>query len=220
MLLSSPEDSTGGAGCCVLLEALSPGRRVAEMPRRSDPILGKKEQRVVGLFSAGRGEAGGKMGVRDEEDREDGKPGEGVRGVAGLEGGNDDGLELVSSVELSDSLRKWVYLVFGTSSIINRQCLFLNPHKSTQAQKSFSLTIQSFSRKGHTAICLVLLSVRAVSICLAVCPQVFTRQPTTENAQRKSGVSQLMEECREKKSFSAPAQLMLSSVQLECTSVR
>lgn len=144
MLLSSPEDSTGGAGCCILLEALSPGRRVAETPRRSDPILGKKEQRVVGLFSAGRGEAGGKMGVRDEEDREDGNPGEGVRGVAGLEGGNDDGLELVSSVELSDSLRKWVYLVFGTSSIINRQCLFLDPHKSTQA-----LVIQSKVFSSH-----------------------------------------------------------------------
>lgn len=46
------------------------------------------------------------MGVRDEEEREEGKPGEGVSGVAGLEGGNGDGLEFVSSVELSDSLRK------------------------------------------------------------------------------------------------------------------
>lgn len=73
---------------------------------------------MVGLFSAGRGEEGGKMGVRDEEEREDGKPGEGVRGVAGLEGGKEDGLEFVSSVELSDSLLKWVYLVFGTSSMI------------------------------------------------------------------------------------------------------
>lgn len=106
LLLSSPEDSTGAGGCCGLLEALSPGRRVAETPRRRDPILGKKEQRVVGLFSAGRGEEGGKMGVRDEEEREEGKPGEGVSGVAGLEGGKEDGLEFVSSVELSDSLRK------------------------------------------------------------------------------------------------------------------
>lgn len=97
---------------------------MAETPRRRDPILGKKEQRVVGLFSAGRGEEGGKMGVRDEEEREEGRPGEGVRGVAGLEGGNDDGLEFVSSLELSDSLRKWVYLVFGTSSIIKLQCQF------------------------------------------------------------------------------------------------
>lgn len=182
MLLSSPEDSTGGTGCCVLLEALSPGRRVAETPRRSDPILGKKEQRVVGLFSAGRGEVGGKMGVRDEEDREDGKPGEGVRGVAGLEGGNDDGLEFVSSVELSDSLRKWVYLVFGTSSIINLQCLFLYPHKSTQAlviQSKVFLSHYSkfFSKRTHSHLS-VSLSIRAASICLAVCPPVFTRQPT------------------------------------------
>lgn len=131
---------------------------MAETPRRRDPILGKKEQRVVGLFSAGRGEVGGKMGVRDEEEREEGKPGEGVSGVAGLEGGNGDGLEFVSSVELSDSLRKWVYLVFGTSSIMNLQCQFLYPHKSTQAlviqSKSLCLSIQSFSREEHTAICL------------------------------------------------------------------
>lgn len=90
-----------------------------ETPRRRDLILGKKEQRVVGLFSTGRGEVGGKMGVRDEEEREEGKPGEGVRGVAGLEGGNGEGLELVSSFELRDSLRMWVYLVFCTSSIMN-----------------------------------------------------------------------------------------------------
>lgn len=131
---------------------------MAETPNRRDPILGKKEHRVVGLFSAGRGEVGGKMGVRDEEEREEGKPGEGVSGVAGLEGGNDDGLEFVSSVELSDSLRKWVYLVFGTSSIMNLQCQFLYPRKSTQAlviqSKSLCLTIQSFSLKRHTAICL------------------------------------------------------------------
>lgn len=128
---------------------MSPGRRVAETPRRRDPILGKKEQRVVGLFSAGRGEEGGKIGVRDEEEREEGRPGEGVSGVAGLEGGNEDGLEFVSSVELSDSLRKWVYLVFGTSSITNLPCQFLYPHKSAQAlmiqSKSLCLSIQSFS---------------------------------------------------------------------------
>lgn len=98
---------------------------MADTPRRSAPILGKKEQSVVGLFSAGRGEEGGKMGVREEEEREEGKPGEGVRGLTGVEGGSDDGLEFVSSVELSDSLRKWVYLVFGTSSMINMQCQFL-----------------------------------------------------------------------------------------------
>lgn len=59
------------------------------------------------------------MGVRDEEEKEVGRPGEGVRGVTGLEGGNEDGLEVVSSAELSDSLRKWVYLVLGTSSILS-----------------------------------------------------------------------------------------------------
>lgn len=72
------------------------------------------------------------MGVREEEDRDEGSPGEGVRGVMGLEGGNDDGLELVSSVELRDSLRKWLYLVFGTSSIVNLQCQFLYSWESTE----------------------------------------------------------------------------------------
>lgn len=80
----------------------------------------------MGLFSAGRGEQGGKMGAREEEEREEGKPGEGVSGVTGLEGGKEEGLELVPSVELSDSLRKWVYFAFGASSILNlqRQCFF------------------------------------------------------------------------------------------------
>lgn len=104
---------------CGLLAILRLGSRVAETPRRIDPILGKKEQRVVGLFSAGRGEQGGKMGVREEEEREEGIPGEGVSGVMGLDGRKDEGSELVSSVELSDSLRKWVYFVLGASSIMN-----------------------------------------------------------------------------------------------------
>lgn len=82
---------------------------------------------MVGLFSACLGDVGGKMGVSDEEEREDGKPGEGVSGVTGLEGGNDDGLEFVSSVELNDSLRMWVYLAFCTSSII-MQGEILSPH--------------------------------------------------------------------------------------------
>lgn len=84
---------------------MRPGSRVAETPRRRAPILGKKEQSVVGLFSARRGEEGGRMGVREEEEREEGSPG-GVRGVAGVEGGREKGLELVSSFELRDSLRK------------------------------------------------------------------------------------------------------------------
>lgn len=97
---------------------------------------------MVGLFSAWRGEEGGKMGVRDEEEREEGKPGEGVSGVTGLEGGNEDGLEFVSSVELSDSLRKWVYLVFGTSSIMNLQCQFLYPRQvHTGASDSIKVSL-------------------------------------------------------------------------------
>lgn len=72
------------------------------------------------------------MGVREEEDRDEGSPGEGVRGVVGLDGGNDDGLELVSSVELRDSLRKWLYLVFGTSSMVDLQCQFLLSWESTE----------------------------------------------------------------------------------------
>lgn len=65
-------------------------------------MRGKKEQSVVGLFSAGRGEAGGRMGVRDVEEGEEGRPG-GVRGVKGAGGEKE---EFVSSVELRDSLRK------------------------------------------------------------------------------------------------------------------
>lgn len=107
---------------------------MAETPRRSEPILGKKEHKVVGLFSAWRGDAGGRMGVREEEDRDEGSPGEGVRGVVGTDGGSDDGLELVSSVELRDSLRKWEYLVFGTSSMVNLQRRFLYSWESTEEQ--------------------------------------------------------------------------------------
>lgn len=136
---------------------------MAETPRRIDPILGKKEQRVVGLFSAGRGEQGGKMGVREEEEREEGIPGEGVSGVMGLEGGKEDGLELVSSVELRDSLRKWVYFVFGASSIMNLQCqlffVFFQISAFTQAlvmkskSKCLCVIVQSFFQKRDVAIC-------------------------------------------------------------------
>lgn len=72
------------------------------------------------------------MGVREEEDRDEGSPGEGVSGVTGLEGGSDDGLELVSSVELRDSLRKWLYLVLGTSSIVDLLCQFLFSWEPTE----------------------------------------------------------------------------------------
>lgn len=143
----------------------------------------------MGLFSAGRGEEGGRMGVRDEEEREEGKPGEGVSGVAGLEGGNEDGLEFVSSVELSDSLRKWVYLVFGTSSIMNLQCQFLYPQSvsfyirkvHTGSSDSIKVSLSQHSKflwkrtHGHLSVS---LSVRAASICLRVCPPLITRRPT------------------------------------------
>lgn len=86
-----------------------------DTPSRRAPILGKKEQRVVGLFSACRGDEGGRMGVREEEEREGGIPG-GVSGVRGAEEGRE-GLDAVSSVELKESLLKGVYLVLGTSSI-------------------------------------------------------------------------------------------------------
>lgn len=123
---------------------------MAETPRRREPILGKKEHNVVGLFSAWRGDAGGRIGVREEEEREDGSPGVGVRGVVGLEGGNDDGLEFVSSVELRDSLRKWVYLVFGTSSIMNLQSQFFYSCMSTEMLTIFYQSfvyIKSFSQE-------------------------------------------------------------------------
>ena len=136
LLRSSPDDST--AGCrldadCGLLDAQRLGSRVAETPRRREPILGKKEHSVVGLFSTGRGDDGGRMGVREDEEKDKGRPGEGVRGVAGVEGGSEEGLEFVSSVELRDSLRKKVYLVFGMSSIVGFFC-----------ETSQALELQSF----------------------------------------------------------------------------
>lgn len=100
-----------------LLDAFRPGRRLADMPSRREPILGKKEHSVVGLFSAGRGDVGGRIGASDEEDRDEAMLG-GVRGVRGAEEGRD-GLEAVSSVELNESLLKGVYLVLGTSSIFH-----------------------------------------------------------------------------------------------------
>lgn len=118
---------------------------MAETPKRREPILGKKEQRVVGLFSAGRGEEGGRMGVRDEEEKEVGRPGEGVRGVAGLEGGNEEGLEVVSSAELSDSLRKWVYLVLGTSSILSISSLVCAKGSLDERSRRLRLAAQRFS---------------------------------------------------------------------------
>lgn len=105
-----------------LLEAFNPGSRVEDTPSLRAPILGKKEHRVVGLFSACRGEEGGRIGVREEEEREGGMPG-GVRGVRGAEEGRE-GLDAVSSVELKESLLKGVYLVLGTSSMMSKtsQC--------------------------------------------------------------------------------------------------
>lgn len=100
---------------CGRPDAFRPGRRAADMPSRREPILGKKEHSVVGLFSAGRGDVGGRIGASDEEDRDEAMLG-GVRGVRGAEEGRE-GLEAVSSVELNESLLKGVYLVLGTSSI-------------------------------------------------------------------------------------------------------
>lgn len=56
------------------------------------------------------------MGVREEDEREGGMP-VGVRGVRGAEEGRE-GLDVVSSVELKESLLKGVYLVLGTSSMM------------------------------------------------------------------------------------------------------
>lgn len=104
--------SQGPATCSGRLVAFRLGSRVADIPSRKDPILGKKEHSVVGLFSVARGEeAGGRIGAREEEEREEGMPG-GVRGVRGAEEGRD-GLEAVSSVELKESLLKGAYFVLG-----------------------------------------------------------------------------------------------------------
>lgn len=88
------------------------------------------------------------MGVRDEEEKEVGRPGEGVRGVAGLEGGNEEGLEVVSSAELSDSLRKWVYLVLGTSSILSISSSVCAKGSLVERSRRLRLAAQSFSWKG------------------------------------------------------------------------
>lgn len=147
---------------------------------------------MVGLFSAWRGDEGGKMGVRDEEEREDGKPGEGVSGVAGLEGGNDDGLELVSSAELSDSLRKWVYLVFGTSSIMNLQsqvsCMY--PREvhagSTDSIKVFFVSVFKVSLEKDTR----------PSVCLPQCKSCIHPSGRPSSAHRQAAEKQKEHERR------------------------
>lgn len=189
----------------------------------------------MGLFSAGRGEEGGKMGVRDEEEREEGKPGEGVRGVAGLEGGNEDGLEFDSSVELRDSLRKWVYLVFGTSSILKVQfvCFLfvfstrVHVGASNAIKVSLSQHSKFLSKRTHSHLS-VSLCVRAASICLVLssahynaakdqllqtpkCPEL--KQPVTMCGGRVRVSRRAVE--REKCVFSAPSKIMLSSAHLE-----
>lgn len=121
-----------------LLDAFRPGRSVADMPSRREPILGKKEHSVVGLFSAGRGDVGGRIGASDEEDKDEAIPG-GVRGVRGAEEGRE-GLEAVSSVELNESLLKGVYLVLGTSSISLPSATRLSVQlRNEQARFRFSL---------------------------------------------------------------------------------
>lgn len=149
---------------------------------------------MVGLFSAWRGDEGGKMGVRDEEEREDGKPGEGVSGVAGLEGGNEDGLELVSSAELSDSLRKWVYLVFGTSSIMNlqSQVSYISTRVHAGSTDSIKVSLSQCSKflstrtRGHLSVS---LGVRAASICLVVRPPLIARQPKNRRSGRRGAAN-------------------------------
>ncbi|KAF3839732.1 hypothetical protein F7725_018449 [Dissostichus mawsoni] len=125
-----------------------------------------RDTQAEGSHSGEEGaEGGGKMGVRDEEEKEEGKPGEGVSGPAGLDGGNDDGLEFVSSVELSDSLRNFAFPNLSRTVVrvrrlaaqLSKATMSTNPHGSSSFSKANGdaptaaiLIIGDEILKGHT----------------------------------------------------------------------
>lgn len=105
----------------------SPGLLLAEEPRKLSrlaglesfrlAILGKKEQRVVGLSSnSGESSPRGAAWLREEEDRESGRDCMLARDSTG-EGGTPRP-PMASSREETDSFRRWLYLLFCRRSML------------------------------------------------------------------------------------------------------
>lgn len=96
-------------------------------------ILGKKEQRVVGLSSnSGESSLRGAAWLREEEDREPGRDRMLARDSTG-EGGTPRPAA-ASSVEETDLFRRWLYLLFCRRSILET------------GEKGHSCSVQSGSR--------------------------------------------------------------------------
>lgn len=118
-----------GAGAIVPAEPGSPGLPPAEEPRRLSrlagfesfrlAILGKKEQRVVGLSSdSDESSPRGAAGPREEEERESGRDWVPARDSTGEAG--TPRLPTTSSREETDSFRRWLYLLFCRRSMPER----------------------------------------------------------------------------------------------------
>lgn len=118
-----------GAGSSIPAGLDSPGLLPVEEPRRLSrlagfesfrlAILGKKEQRVVGLSSdSGESSPRGAAGPREEEDREPGRDRMPVRDSTGEAGTPTP--PTASSREETDSFRRWLYLLFCRRSMLER----------------------------------------------------------------------------------------------------
>lgn len=118
-----------GADATVPAGPGSPGLPPAEEPRRLSrlagfesfrlAILGKKEQRVVGLSSdSGESSPRGAAGPREEEDREPGRDWVPARDSTGEAGTPRP--PTTSSREETDSFRRWLYLLFCRRSMPER----------------------------------------------------------------------------------------------------
>lgn len=90
-------------------------RRVAGLDSFKLAILGKKEHRVVGLSSDSEDSSPrGSMGLREDDESELGKDGRAMRGSMGE---SPSAATDPSSKEERESLRRWLYLLFGRRSI-------------------------------------------------------------------------------------------------------
>ena len=118
-----------GAGASVPAGPGSPGLLPAEEPRRLSrlagfesfrlAILGKKEQRGVGLSSdSGESSPRGAAGQREEEEREAGRDRAPARDSTGEAGTPRP--PTASSREETDSFRRWLYLLFCRRSMPER----------------------------------------------------------------------------------------------------
>lgn len=136
--LAAPPGTSGG----IPGGADSPGLLPAEEPRKLSKfaglesfrlaILGKKEQRVVGLSNSGERSLRGAAWLREEEDREPGRDCMLARDSTG-EGGTPRPA-MASSGEETDSFRRWLYLLFCRRSILET------------GEKGHSRPVQSGSR--------------------------------------------------------------------------